>query len=72
MTKKVEQELGILPNPIRKNAMGKKNIKKNGGKQSMRCKFFIMRDYSNRADSGLLNIIDKHKFCTPSCYQVEF
>lgn len=72
MTKKVEQELGILPNPIRKNAMGKKNIKKNGGKQSMRCKFFIMRDYSNRADSGLLNIIDKHKFCTPSCCQVEF
>lgn len=47
-----------------------KDIKREGGRQSKSRKFFIMRDHSSRADSGLLNNADKNKFCSPSCHGV--
>lgn len=64
MMESVEQELGRLPNPVGKNTVGKrKGIKREGKRLSKSYKFFIMRDHSSKADSGLLNNVGKNKSC---------
>lgn len=64
MMESVEQELGRLPNPVGKNTVGKKKgIKREGKRLSKSYKFFIMRDHSSKADSGLLNNVGKNKSC---------